>query len=77
MAETRLVMSDPHGRKGDQVKWDKARLILLIIITSVWVANFTASIFVNDYNPDPTIGAVFMLVAGYLYVINKGRNGNE
>lgn len=55
-------------------EWDTVRLILLTLIACMWVANWVIALFDRTYKPDPTINAVFTLVAGVVFAA-KGNTG--
>ncbi|MEV8373023.1 hypothetical protein AB0P21_09815 [Kribbella sp. NPDC056861] len=54
---------------------DRVRTILIVAVSLVWVANYTASIINPNYKPDPAINAPFLAVIGAL--VASGRGGGK
>lgn len=53
------------------------RIGVVCTVTCVWAANFTASLILADYKPDPLVHAAFMSVIGYLLVGERRGGGGE
>lgn len=49
---------------------------VIVLICSVWAANFGAQFIVSNYKPDPTINMIFMGIVGGLFAL-QGRKSNE
>jgi hypothetical protein len=45
---------------------NKLRSVVIGIVTAVWAMNFTAPIFVKDYEPSPELNVAFMAIIGVL-----------
>jgi hypothetical protein len=55
------------------------RYVLIAIITSAWVLNLIAPMFLEVYKPDPSVNAIFMIVVGALFgadAVGRLKNGN-
>jgi hypothetical protein len=55
---------------------ERVRNIIIAVVTTVWAVNFAAGLIVPEYDPDPTIHAVFMSIVGGLLAIGA-RNDNS
>jgi hypothetical protein len=55
---------------------ERVRNIIIAVVTTVWAVNFAAGLFMPDYDPDPTIHAVFMSIVGGLLAIGA-RNDSR
>lgn len=56
------------------------RYVLISVITTMWVLNLLAPLFLTAYKPDPSINAIFMVVAGALFgadAVGRLKNGNS
>lgn len=47
----------------------KLKNAIIIVVTVVWAANFGTSLFVDSYEPDQTINAIFMAIVGGLFAL--------
>lgn len=59
---------------------NKLRSVVIGIVTAVWAINFTAPIFVQDYEPSPELNVAFMAIIGVLtasYRMDKQQHDNE
>lgn len=63
---------------------NKIRTVVIAVVTAVWAMNFTAPIFVKDYEPSPELNVAFMAIIGILtasYKLEKNqttdRNADE
>lgn len=52
---------------------DKASNAVIGLVSVVWAVNFTAGLFVQQYEPSETINAIFMAIVGGVFAL-KGRN---
>jgi hypothetical protein len=54
----------------------KMKNIILVTVTSVWAANFTAGLlpFLN-YQPDQAINAIFMGIVGGVFALGAKSKG--
>ncbi len=56
----------------------RTRTALIGVITAVWVVNFSARLFLPDYEPSGTIDTIFMaIVGGLLAVSERDRKKTE
>jgi hypothetical protein len=53
----------------------RARTLVLSVIVVIWAVNFFAALFVDSYEPDPAINAVFTTIVGSALVL-RAKNGN-
>lgn len=56
---------------------NRARAIVIGVVTFVWAANFLAGIVVQDYQPSESINAIFMGIVGTLFAIGSRNGGNK
>ena len=56
---------------------NKTRTILVGIVTSAWVVNFSASFISEDYKPSEAVNGVFMLVVGAIFAAGARGNGKD
>lgn len=60
---------------------ERVRNIIIGVVTTVWALNFVAGLALPDYEPDPTIHAVFMSLVGGLFALGakgeKKAGGDE
>lgn len=45
---------------------NRVRTMLIVIVAFVWGANFTAPVFVHDFQPAPELNVAFMAIIGVL-----------
>lgn len=56
----------------------RVKLWLLVVIAIAWFLNAAVfPIVIDEWRPDPTINAVFMLVAGYVYAQTPKKTKGE
>jgi hypothetical protein len=57
---------------------DKTRTVVIGVVTSVWAANFIASVAWPGYEPSESINGIFMAVVGGLFALGaKKKDGGE
>lgn len=56
---------------------NRARTLLISIVTAVWALNFTAPIIVHDYKPAPELNVAFMAILGLLTGSYKRGDDND
>ena len=56
---------------------NKLRWTLITLITIVWAINFVAGLFIRDYEPDPSIGSIFMGTVGVMLAMGSRGNGDK
>ena len=59
---------------------NKLRSVVIGIVTAVWAMNFTAPIFVSDYEPSPELNVAFMAIIGILtasYRMDKQQHEDD
>lgn len=59
---------------------DRVKTIIIVIVALVWAANFTAPLFIKDYQPSPELNVAFMAVIGFAtasYGSNLGSRNRE
>ena len=54
---------------------NRVRTLLIGIVATVWALNFTAPIFVKDFQPAPELNVAFMAILGVL--INTYKRGDD
>lgn len=56
---------------------DRLRWIVVITVLAVWVANFTAGVVSDSYEPRESINGIFMgIVGGALALPSRRKGGN-
>lgn len=53
----------------------RLRTAIIVLVAVVWAANFTAPIFVKDYEPAPELNVAFMAIIGVLTASGKKDSG--
>jgi len=56
---------------------NKVRTLLIVVVTLVWAANFTAPIVVKDYKPAPELNVAFMAIIGVLTASYRKENDDD
>ena len=56
---------------------NRLRSVVIGIVTAVWAANFTAPIFVKNYEPSPELNVAFMAIIGILTASYKMDKQSE
>jgi ABC-type glycerol-3-phosphate transport system permease component len=59
-------MDGTHESKDERMVGRRARHVLLAVVTIIWVIQFFAMLFA-DFEPDLTVNAAFLLVAGSVF----------
>lgn len=49
---------------------------IIILVSTVWAANFGAGFLVEGYEPDQAINAVFMAIVGGLFALERRDKSN-
>lgn len=52
---------------------NRLRDIIVVVVTSVWGANFVAPVFVSTYKPIPELNIAFMAILGVLLATKNGE----
>ena len=55
---------------------NRTRTAIIYAVTAVWVANFGAGFFVEDYHPDQAINGIFLAIVGGLFALGKKDDGD-
>lgn len=48
---------------------DRTRTAVIVVVTTVWAANFLAGVLVPDYKPSESINGIFMAIVGGLFAL--------
>lgn len=56
---------------------ERARTVIISVVTAVWASNFLAGIFVSGYETSESINGIFMTIVGGLFVIGARTNGKN
>lgn len=56
---------------------ERVRTSIIVVVTTVWALNFAAGLVLPDYEPDPTIHAVFMSIVGGLLALGARNDRNS
>lgn len=51
--------------------------VIVVVVTTVWVVSFVATIAVPSYRADPEINIVFMGIVGGALALRKRGEGGE
>jgi RsiW-degrading membrane proteinase PrsW (M82 family) len=51
--------------------------VVIAVVMAVWVINFAAQFWVQDYHPEPTIHAIFTAIVGGAFALKKKNNNNK
>lgn len=50
---------------------------VIVLVCTVWVANFAAPFFLPGYASDPQLNLVFMSIVGGALALSRGKKGPE
>lgn len=56
---------------------NRVRTLLILIVSAVWALNFTAPIFIKDFQPAPELNVAFMAILGVLTSTYKRDDDND
>lgn len=62
-------------RLGGRV--NRLRTILIVVVASVWAANFAAPVFISDYAPPAEVHLIFMAVIATLLKTGDGSKDDS
>jgi hypothetical protein len=48
---------------------DRARTVIISVVTTVWASNFLAGLVIHDYKPSESINGIFMAIVGGLFAL--------
>lgn len=68
--------SGTHGEADQRMVGRRARHALVAVVTTVWVVQFGAVLFAG-FNPDPTVNAAFLLIAGAIFGVEAVRGSRS
>jgi len=54
---------------------DRLRTSIIIVVATVWAANFTAPLFISEFSPPSEINVAFMAIIGVLSASYKSDKG--
>jgi hypothetical protein len=56
---------------------NRARAIVIGVVTFVWAANFLGGIVIHGYTPNESINAIFMGIVGSLFALGGSRKQDD
>lgn len=48
-----------------------ARYTIIVVVSLVWAANYTAPVFIKDYVPNEQLNIAFMTIIGLMFNLKK------
>jgi hypothetical protein len=56
---------------------DRARTVIIGVVTTVWAINFLAGLVVNGYEPSESINGIFMAIVGGLFALGARKSSTK
>lgn len=64
-------------RRRPKKSMDDVKIIIALVVTTVWAISFLMDIILDEYSPNPGIHGVMLVVAGALFSTNLIRGDKE